>query len=111
MHQSLAERHKVRIALKNLRYSAEFFSELFGGLSATKRYLRRIARLQDLLGASNDAASAAELCKDLEMSAPQAAKAAGIILGWYGRGAKIADDKLRVVWRSFAHSDPFWRSA
>jgi triphosphatase len=109
LHLSSAERHKVRIALKNLRYAAEFFSEFFGGHSTTKRHLRRIAHLQNLLGASNDAVGARDLLADLETAGPQVAKAAGIVLGWYGRGAKIADDDLRKLWRSFTHNDPFWR--
>jgi len=103
------ERHEVRIALKDLRYAAEFFSVLFGG-SAAKPYIRAVARLQDRLGAANDAATATRLLDDVEAAAgPQAAKAAGIVLGWCGRGVGIADDDLRKTWKSFKRARLFWR--
>lgn len=106
---SSAERHQVRISLKKVRYAAEFFSELFSARARKKPYLRRVARLQDLLGAANDAACAEGLLHDLGTTGPEVANAAGIVLGWYGRGAQIADDDLQDAWSSFARNDPFWR--
>src|SRR3984893_14052073 len=100
------ERHKVRIALKHIRYAAEFFSFFFGG---ARPYIRAVAQLQDGLGAFNDAASATYLLRDVEAAAgPQAAKAAGIVLGWCGRGMVISDDNLRKAWKSFTRAGPFW---
>jgi triphosphatase len=101
------ERHEVRIAFKHIRYAAEFFSFFFGG---ARPYIRAVAQLQDGLGAFNDAASAPYLLRDVEAAAgPQAAKAAGIVLGWCGRGTLIADDNLRKAWKSFTRARPFWR--
>src|SRR5580704_17601212 len=101
------ERHEVRVALKNIRYAAEFFSFFFSG---ARPYVRAVARLQDGLGAFNDEASAPHLLWDIEAAAgPQAAKAAGIVLGWCGRGTVIADDNLRKAWKSFTRTRPFWR--
>jgi triphosphatase len=100
------ERHKVRIALKHIRYAAEFFSFFFGG---ARPYIRAVAQLQDGLGAFNDAASATYLLRDVEAATgPQAAKAAGIVLGWCGRGMGITDDNLRKAWKSFTRARPFW---
>jgi triphosphatase len=100
------ERHEVRIALKHIRYAAEFFSFFFGG---ARPYIRAVAQLQDGLGAFNDAASATYLLRDVEAAAgPQAAKAAGIVLGWCGRGMVITDDNLRKAWKSFTRARPFW---
>jgi triphosphatase len=101
------ERHEVRVALKNIRYAAEFFSFFFSG---ARPYIRAVAQLQDGLGAFNDAASATYLLRDVEAATgPQAAKAAGIVLGWCGRGTVIADDNLRKAWKSFRRTRPFWR--
>jgi CHAD domain-containing protein len=46
-------RHKFRIALKELRYAAKLFAPLYGG-DKTDRYLKRIAKLLDGLGADHD---------------------------------------------------------
>jgi triphosphatase len=101
------ERHQARIILKNIRYAAEFFSPFFGG---ARPYVRAVSKLQDGLGAFNDAASATHHLRDVEAAAsPQAAKAAGIVLGWCGRGAISADDNLRQAWKSFKRTRPFWR--
>jgi triphosphatase len=100
------ERHEVRIAFKHIRYAAEFFSFFFGG---ERSYIRAVAQVQDGLGAFNDAASAVDVLRDVEAAAgPQAAKAAGIVLGWCGRGTVIADDNLRKAWKSFRRTSPFW---
>lgn len=101
------ERHEVRIVLKNLRYAAEFFGSFFASSRAVHAYVRSTARLQDLLGAHNDAASAESFvnaAKDAE-----AARAAGIVLGWYGRGGAIADAGLAEAWNSFKKTRRFWR--
>ena len=91
------DRHEVQIVLKNIRYTAEFFSSFFSG---ARHYIRAVANLQDGLGAFNDAASATQHLRDIEAAAgPQAAKAAGIVLGWCGRGAANADDNLRQTWK------------
>lgn len=104
-----AERHKVRIALKNIRYAAEFFGDCFRS-GAARPYIRTVARLQTELGAYNDAASATNLLRDVETTAgPQAAKAAGVVLGWYGRGSLIAENNLKKVWKSFKRARLFWR--
>jgi CHAD domain-containing protein len=101
------ERHEVRVALKNIRYAAEFFSFFF---SSARPYIRAVAQLQDGLGAFNDAASAPHVLRDVEAAAGlQAAKAAGIVLGWCGRGTVIADANLRKSWKSFRRTRPFWR--
>jgi triphosphatase len=72
--------------------------------------VRAVAQLQEELGAFNDEASSTHLLGDVEAAAgPQAAKAAGIVLGWCGRSTVIADDNLRRAWKSFGRTRPFWR--
>jgi len=48
-------RHKLRIAIKKLRYASDFFDELFPGRkSARKRFAKILKELQDDLGELND---------------------------------------------------------
>jgi len=104
------ERHKVRIALKNLRYAAEFFGGLYEDSGSCRTYVRSIARLQDILGAHNDAAGAQALLSGLGARAEAGtAFAAGVVLGWCEREAEIADTELGEAWRRFKRLDPFWR--
>jgi CHAD domain-containing protein len=49
--------HRLRIALKKLRYSAEFFAPLYKK-KKVKRYLAQVKKLQDVLGRLNDIAHA-----------------------------------------------------
>jgi triphosphatase len=105
------ERHAVRIALKNLRYTTEFFGELFGHGGAVRSYTRAAARLQDALGNFNDMVMATDLARQLDTGEVETARAAGIILGWYGRGARINDADLHDAWRRFRKVKPFWTQA
>jgi triphosphatase len=47
------EYHRLRIEAKKLRYAAEFATPLYG--KAARRFVRRLTRLQDLLGEHQDA--------------------------------------------------------
>ncbi|WP_447411862.1 CHAD domain-containing protein, partial [Clostridium perfringens] len=51
---SAAEQHQVRIELKKLHYAADFLLPLIHCGKDGRRFLRRIAQLQDLLGSLND---------------------------------------------------------
>ena len=101
------QRHEVRIALKNLRYGAEFFSGCFADERGIANFVRATAELQDLLGAHNDAAGAEEFLKP--MLDGEAAQAAGVVIGWYARGAVVSDAGLGKAWKAFKQSKPFWR--
>jgi triphosphatase len=104
------ERHRVRIALKNLRYAAEFFGGLYGEPGNCRSYLRAVSRLQDILGAHNDAAGAQTLLDALGARAEaETAFAAGVVLGWCERHAEIAETELDEAWRRFKRLDAFWR--
>jgi hypothetical protein len=34
--------------------------------------------------------------------------AAGLVLGWYGKGVADAEPELIEAWHAFSHGDPFW---
>lgn len=56
---SVSDRHKLRIAMKKLRYSIYFFESLFDGAASKKaltQYKACLGSLQDNLGALNDIA-------------------------------------------------------
>jgi triphosphatase len=102
------ERHALRITLKNLRYAAEFFGSMFDA-DEMKKYVRIVARLQDSLGAYNDAFTAHTVISRLEARGDSTlARAAGVADGWFRRGVLEADQHLGDVWNSFRRSKHFW---
>lgn len=108
---SSARRHELRIALKKLRYTAEFFQTLHDPRAA-RRYITRLADLQDSLGRLNDMATAHRLSRDLhaedERVDPGEARAVGIVLGWHARAAAGGETDLVRRWNEFAEAKPFW---
>jgi triphosphatase len=120
---SKAERHDVRIALKRLRYALDFFGGVFDG-EHKKKFIKKLARLQDDLGRMNDVAVAQAMLARLvgvasdgsepaTRAAPQGqlAFAAGGILGWHRRRAAEIDLHLVKDWNAFVRAEPFWLHA
>ncbi|MBX9761273.1 MAG: CHAD domain-containing protein [Beijerinckiaceae bacterium] len=104
------ERHEARIALKNLRYAADFFSPLFVRGRGARKFLRAIGDLQEALGAYNDAIVARSIVADLEQAAGVAAgRAGGAVAGWAARGAADADAHLGAAWKKFRKTQRFWK--
>jgi triphosphatase len=110
---SAAERHRVRIALKKLRYACEFFEGLYRKKGA-RPYLTSLKQMQDGLGHLNDVAVADKLTLRLvDQAATQTEReslhmAAGLVLGWYARGVAGAEQELMEGWHKFSHGAPFW---
>jgi triphosphatase len=120
---SKTERHDVRIALKRLRYALDFFGAVFDG-APKKKFVKKLACLQDDLGRMNDVAVAETMLAQLvgvgsqvnDGLAPaaqmarqgQLAFAAGGILGWHRRRAAEIDVHLIEDWNAFARAKPFW---
>jgi hypothetical protein len=80
------QRHKLRIALKKLRYTTEFFESLFKGSTAAKHRLEFVGHLKDLqdgLGALNDIAVHQQMATRLagHKKKPAPAFAAGVVSG------------------------------
>ncbi len=98
------QRHNLRIDLKKLRYAADCFGNLFDGAKKIRAYTRAAAALQDSLGNFNDLITATELVGQLEAAQT---RAAGIIIGWCGRGAVADDSALLDAWKIFRRSDVF----
>ena len=103
------ERHQLRIALKNLRYGAEFFGALFGHRRKLKQSLEHVSALQQILGAHNDAAMAKHFLETLAVPPDAAVEfASGYLLGWKEHGTTTSETKLGKTWKAFAGADPFW---
>jgi len=108
--QSAPERHRLRIALKNLRYA----TELLGGLyeaDAVKRFTTRLKRLQDDLGEANDVRVARDIIAVL--AKPKGADAAiadagAAVLDWHERHLAGREHGLRKHLDRLLAAKPFW---
>lgn len=107
-----SERHEVRIALKKLRYAADAFANLFGEPSGVRPYTRAVAELQDALGSFNDMHMTLDLARRLDTGDnAQAARAVGVMIGWYGHGGLAGNGDLRAALKKFRRVRPFWPAA
>ncbi len=100
------QRHDLRKAGKRLRYAAEFFAPAFPA-GGSRRYLRRLAALQEALGLLTDGAVAAELLARLGPAG--SGFAGGAVLGWLAAEAAPAADAAELAWKRLRHAEPFWR--
>jgi triphosphatase len=102
-------RHRLRISIKKLRYGGEFFGSLFDRPRKMRFYIDRASKLQDILGAQNDAVMAKHfLAKLSEASDGGTDRATGFVLGWYAREASVADGRLSGAWKKFKRARHFW---
>lgn len=102
--------HELRLEAKRLRYAAELFAPLWPG-KASRRFLKRLAQLQEALGLSNDAVTARMRVASLRGSGGADAWAIGLAEGWAlakGHGTRKLSLK---AWRRFAKCAHFWETA
>ena len=106
------ERHRLRIALKKLRYTAEFFAPLFPA-KAVSAFLMRLSKLQDLFGALNDAATSEHILRRVTEHAgsngtPELLEAAAFVEGWHQSRIGPTWDNAKKRWKKFTKTEPFW---
>ena len=105
------ERHRLRIALKKLRYAVEFFSSLYPA-KKTSRYTNALKGMQDDLGHLNDISVASRLLAELP-SHPKSRKAlhisSGLVRGWYAGRMGHFETHVLKNWRRLRKTEPFWR--
>ncbi|OJT96052.1 MAG: hypothetical protein BGN82_08710 [Alphaproteobacteria bacterium 65-7] len=112
-----ADLHRLRIALKKLRYAAEVFAPLYPARKV-KAYLKQARALQEHLGDLNDIVHVRQtlalvLRAESRKHADRAhdddmAFAAGMVAGWYGaHAAEHARQALRC-YADFKAVKPFW---
>ena len=107
------QRHRLRIELKRLRYTAEFFAPLFPAKAVTP-FLQRLSKLQDLFGTLNDAATAAHILRRINEHAgarggPERAEAAAFVDGWHQSQVAPTWNKAKKRWKRFIKTKPFWQ--
>jgi triphosphatase len=108
-----ADLHHLRIALKKLRYTAEFFAPLYPRRDAD-RYMKELRGLQNHLGDLNDVANVRSVVGGLLRE--QGPKdddgamryAAGAMVGWYGAQVPHAARQALKRYKKFKRVEPFW---
>jgi len=101
-----AARHELRIAIKKLRYAAEFFAALYPN-RASAPYLEVMAELQQALGTLNDIVTGEQLAAtDFSQTLDPAGVA--LLAGWRaGLGSATLQDADRA-WKRFSTLQGFW---
>ncbi|HET7084194.1 MAG TPA: CHAD domain-containing protein [Rhizomicrobium sp.] len=106
--------HRLRIALKKLRYTAEFFAPLYPRKKVT-RYLKKLRGLQNHLGDVNDAANVRSVVGHLikersrKDSEGNMRYAAGAMVAWYGAQVPSAIKQALRRYKKFKRVKPYWR--
>jgi triphosphatase len=114
--QSAKKRHRLRIALKQLRYAAE----LLGGLydpTETKHFVQRLKRLQDDLGDANDVRVGRDIVDALAPPVTgRSRRTTGIahaghrLIAWHKRRLEKDEPALREHLDALLAARLFWRS-
>jgi CHAD domain-containing protein len=107
------ERHRLRLALKKLRYSAEFFAPIFAA-KPVSAFLERLSKLQDLFGALNDAAMAETILRRItahagERGGMELVQTSAFVDGWHQSRIEPTWEKAKKRWKRFIKTEPFWR--
>jgi CHAD domain-containing protein len=98
--------HKLRIALKKLRYAAEFFAPLYPPRK-TRGYIKALKALLDRLGEANDVHGIADTLARIG-TGPELRYAAGVVAGWHASREKRLTKEAMDGWRAFGKLKPFW---
>ena len=104
------QRHRLRLAVKKLRYGTDFLLPLCGEGKAVKRFRERLIELQEELGSYNDMATTTALMSGLGMETPDSRIAAAAIAGWQASALVSVESRLRETWRNFAKTKVPWES-
>jgi CHAD domain-containing protein len=112
MEKANAERlHRLRIAIKKLRYAAGYFGPAFAS-GRVKPYIEATVRLQGALGALNDRAVAAQMLADLATAArptEDVAEPLKALAKQVASGEKRRRRRLERAWKDFRKAERFWK--
>jgi len=107
-------RHKLRIAIKKLRYGCEFFASLFNGGKTRRRKLAAVLEeLQDVLGVLNDLSVHRELAGEFIRHGPvegrpEKAFAMGIVTGREQTRFEACMAAAMEAGKRISRRDTFW---
>jgi len=111
-HLAPPERHKLRIAVKKLRYTIELFGSLFDR-EELEAFVKRLKRLQGDLGYANDVRVAHEFVTELFAEIePRSAAAHAWIALLEAHDQKVANGErnMRQDLRKLKEAWPFWHA-
>ena len=113
LEQFDAERlHRLRIAIKKLRYAAAYFGPAFAS-GGVKTYIEATVRLQGALGALNDRAVAGQVLANLATAArptEDVAQPLKELAKQVASGQKRRRRRLERAWKDFRKAERFWRA-
>lgn len=104
--------HRLRIAIKKLRYAAGFLRPAFASEGASA-YIDATVRLQGALGAMNDRAVAGQMLDDIAVAArpsEDVEQPLRELAKQAASGDKRRRQKLRQAWKQFKEVGRFWRA-
>jgi len=109
--------HRLRIAIKKLRYAATYLRPAFASAAfaspAAKAYIEATVRLQGALGALNDRATAAQVVADLALAArpsEDVTRPLEVLAKQAASGGKRRRRRLERAWKDFRKAERFWRA-
>lgn len=107
-HLPDAEFHALRLEGKRVRYVAELFAPLWGRKRG-RRFLKKLAAVQEAFGLANDASVARALVASLaERGGRDTAWAVGVAEGWALARARRARSRAALAWTELLSAEPFW---
>jgi triphosphatase len=106
--QAAEERHRLRLAVKKLRYVVEFLLPLYDLGKPARRYSHKLAELQEELGSFNDMATTAALLSGLGGECLDGATARAAIAGWQAHAMVGSEQRLRGAWSDFTKTKTPW---
>jgi CHAD domain-containing protein len=109
--------HRLRIAIKKLRYAAEFLRPAVASSPfdsrAAKAYIEATVRLQGALGALNDRAVAGQVLADIAVAArptQDVERPLRQLAKQVASGEKRRRRRLQRAWKIFSKAERFWRA-
>jgi inorganic triphosphatase YgiF len=109
--QSPVQRHRLRIAVKKLRYTAELLGGVYDD-GAVRAFTEPLRRLQDDLGHANDVHVGHQIVAALVSEAKSAGKLADAghrVLEWHHRHLIKREPKTAKHLERLLSASPFWR--
>jgi triphosphatase len=108
------KRHKLRLAVKKMRYASEFFASLYSP-QKSRAMIGDLACLQTTLGDLNDLAVTERQLETViyqsfaDPAHDDIVRAVGVVVGWCTARAKRGDSNLRDQWERFIQRKRFWK--
>lgn len=101
--------HRLRIAVKKLRYVMAFFGPLYKSRRVNKM-LKRLSRLQDILGRLNDieVATGKVAATLKQRGGKQQEGVRRSMLAWRRSMLKVLRRRARSAWKDYNDIKPFW---